>query len=164
MGKRRRRAGPIPPSRERKRAVTLACVDDTPRWLRTNAKLVSYVCISLQLVTLVLQFVDISDDESPWIPLALMYLAAAVLGVDAIARGVRKRAGVGPSIANLAPGGWTIFAAMFWIVAVPAYYVGARRRVGADDDPRERVTWGSWLAIGTFAAIGGVLLVVGIAK
>ena len=114
-------------------------------------------------MTLVFQFIG-DDDESPWIPLALMYLSSAVLGIDAVARGVRKRAGVGPSIANLAPGGWTIFAAMFWIVAVPAYYVGARRRVGADDEPREPVTWGSWLAIGTFTVLGGALLAVGVVK
>lgn len=137
-------------------------VDDTPRWLAKNARIVSYACIALLLVTLVFQF--IGEDESPWVPLALMYLSSALLGVDAIAHGVRKRAGVGPSIANLAPGGWTIFTAMFWIIAVPAYYFGARRRVGRDDDPRERVTWGSWLAIGTFAAIGGALLVVSVVR
>jgi hypothetical protein len=139
-------------------------VTDTPRLLKTNAKVVSYACIALLVVTGVLQFVDLGDDESPWIPLALMYLSSAFLGLDAVARGVRKRAGVGPSIANLAPGGWTIFAAMFWIIAIPAYYFGARRRVGQDDEPRERVTWGSWAAIAGFAAFGGILLLVGIGR
>jgi len=138
-------------------------VTDTPRWLQRNARLVSYACIAVLVVTTVLQFVDIGDDESPWIPLALMYLSSAALGLDAVARGVRKRAGVGPSIANLAPGGWTIFAAMFWIIAVPAYYFGARRRVN-DEYPRERLTWGSWAAIVAFAVFGLVLLVVGIAR
>lgn len=138
--------------------------DDTPRWVREHARPISYACIALLAITAVLQVVDVGDDESPWIPLALMYLSSALLGLDAVARGVRKRAGVGPSIANLAPGGWTIFAAMFWIIAIPAYYFGARKRAPLIEDPRERVTWGSWTAIVAFAVFGAALLAVGVAR
>jgi len=137
-------------------------VTDTPPWLRRNSRVVSHACIALLAVTAVLQVVDVGDEDSPWIPMALMYLSAAALGLDAVAKGVRKYPGEGISIRNLAPGGWTIFAAMFWIVAVPAYYFGARRRVN-DEDPREPMTWGSWVSIATFAVFGGVLLAVGLA-
>ncbi len=104
---------------------------------------------------MVLQLVG--DDDAVWLPMGALYLSSAALGLDAVVRGVRKRAGVGPSIANLAPGGWAIFAAMFWIVAVPAYFIGARRRVGQDDEPREPVRLGSWIAIAV-CALGGVVL------
>ena len=53
--------------------------------------------------------------------------------------------------------------AMFWIIAVPAYYFGARRHT-KQDFPREPVTWGSWASIIFFALFGGVLLAVGLAK
>lgn len=132
---------------------------DTPRWVRDNARVIAVCCAAVLVVTAVLQFTG--DEESPWIPLGFMYLSSSVLGLDAAARGVRKRLGEGPSIANLAPGGWTIFAGMFWIVAVPAYYFGARRRVGRDDEPRERLTRGSWVAMAAFALLGAVLIMVG---
>ena len=136
---------------------------EPPPWLKRNARLISYGCIALLVVTAVFQVVDIGDDESPWIPLALMYLSSAALGLDAVAKGVRKHVGEGISIRNLAPGGWTIFVAMFWIIAVPAYYFGARRHT-TQDFPREPVTWGSWVSIVVFALFGVVLLAVGIAR
>jgi len=134
-----------------------------PAWVRNNRRLIAYGCIAVLVITAVFQVVDVGDDDSPWIPMALMYVSSAALGLDAAAKGVRKHVGEGLSIRNLAPGGWTIFAAMFWIIAVPAYYFGARRRVD-DDYPRERMTWGSWAAIVAFAVFGLVLLVVGIAR
>lgn len=113
------------------------------------------------MVAAVLQVVG--DDDAVWLPLGVLYVSSAAIGLDAVVRGVRKRVGVGPSIGNLAPGGWAIFAAMFWIVAVPAYYFGARRKI-SDDDAREPVKLGSWVAIGVCAALGFVLACVPILK
>lgn len=132
---------------------------DVPEWLLRRSRAVSWLCIVLIVAALGLEF--FGDEDSVWIPMGVLYLSASALGLDAVVRGVRKRAGVGPSIANLAPGGWAIFAGMFWIVAVPAYYIGARRRVGADDDPREPVTLGSWIAIVVAAVFGLALIAVG---
>lgn len=124
---------------------------DVPSWLSSKARLVSAICVVTLVATLGLQVVEVGDEL---LPVAMMYFSAAVLGLDAAVHGVRKRRGVGPSIANLAPGGWAIFTAMFWIVAVPAYYFGARRRRLEDDDPREPITWGSWVTLAAFALLG----------
>jgi hypothetical protein len=126
-------------------------VDDVPGWLARRSRAVSAACITIILVAAVLQVVG--DDDAVWLPLGVLYFSSAALGLDAVVRGVRKRAGVGPSIANLAPGGWAIFAGMFWIVAVPAYFIGARRRVSFDEE-REPVTIGSWIAIAVSALLG----------
>jgi len=124
--------------------------------MRANARALSFVCIAVVVVAGALNVLDVFDDDSPWIPLGALYFSSAALGIDAMVRGVRKRTGVGPSIANLAPGGWTIFASMFWIVAVPAYFFGARRRVD-DGAPRDPITWGSWAAVVAFALLGILL-------
>jgi hypothetical protein len=136
-------------------------VDDVPEWLARRSRAVSAACIILIIVTAILQVVG--DDDAVWLPLGALYFSSAALGLDAVVRGVRKRAGVGPSIANLAPGGWAIFAAMFWIVAVPAYFIGARRRVSTDEE-REPVTIGSWIAIAVSALLGVVLACVPMVK
>lgn len=136
-------------------------VNDVPAWLARRARLVSWVCVAVLVVAAALQV--FGDDDAVWLPLGALYVSSAALGVDAIVRGVRKRAGVGPSIANLAPGGWAIFAAMFWIVAVPAYFIGARRRVD-NDEAREPVTVGSWIAIAVWALLGVLLACVPLVK
>jgi hypothetical protein len=103
--------------------------------------------------------------ENPWVPIGLQLLSSAAIGLDAIAVGVRKRAGVGISIANLAPGGWALFASQLWIVGVPAYFFGARRRArrgeleGVDVEP---VRFGSWAAIVALAAIGAFTMIAGL--
>jgi hypothetical protein len=129
--------------------------------MRAHARAISFASIAVIVVAGALQLFDPFGDESPWLSLGALYFSAAALGLDAMACGVRKRTGVGPSIANLAPGGWTIFASMFWIIAVPAYFIGVRRRrraVGAtDDEPREPIGWGSWVTIATFALLGVAL-------
>ena len=130
-------------------------MQDVPRALREHPKIVSIVCALVLSLGFALQLFEVGDEL---LPVAAMYFSAAALGLDAAANGVRKRTGQGPSIRNLAPGGWTIFGAMFWIVAVPAYYLGARRQKNRDDGhPREPVTWGSWLAIAAFALLGVIL-------
>lgn len=123
--------------------------------MRGSARAISFGCIATLVGTAVLLVVD--PFESPWPSLGLQYLSSAALGLDAIARGVRKRAGVGPSIVNLAPGGWAVFASMFWIVAVPAYFIGARRRVASTAGEAEPLTWGSWATIGGFVLLGVAL-------
>lgn len=128
-------------------------MSDVPEWLSKRARLISALAIALLVASAAL--LVLTDDESFW-PLGVTYLSCAALGLDAVVRGVRKRAGVGPSIVNLAPGGWTIFAAMFWIVAVPAYFIGARRKV-SEDFAREPVMLGSWIAIGVSALLGAAL-------
>lgn len=134
---------------------------DVPQALARRARPISWACLAIVIVAAVLQVVG--DDDAVWLPLGVLYVSSAAIGLDAIVRGVRKRASVGPSIGNLAPGGWAIFAAMFWIVAVPAYYFGARRKV-SDDDAREPVRLGSWVAIGVCATLGVVLACVPILK
>ena len=138
--------------------MTQRLVDDTPRWMRRGARALSLACVSLVALAVVEQAAERFTDsiDNPWWGVALGFLSAAAIGVDAVVCGVRRVEGEGPSIRNLAPGGWAAFAAMLWIVAVPAYFFGARRHV-ADDDrahPRERLTWGSWAAIAIVAAIG----------
>ncbi|MBI2390009.1 MAG: hypothetical protein HYV09_10500 [Deltaproteobacteria bacterium] len=127
---------------------------DTPAWMRGSARAISLGCIATLVAVGVLLVFD--PFESPWTSLGLQYLSSAALGLDAIAHGVRKRSCVGPSIVNLAPGGWAVFASMFWIVAVPAYFIGARRRVH-DGEPREPLTWGSWAIVGGFVLFGAAL-------
>ncbi len=137
-------------------------MNDVPRALRDHRRAISRACVAVVAIAFVLQVVDaLGDDGSPWPAMGALYVSAAAIGLDAVVIGVRKRTGVGISIANLAPGGWAIFASMFWILAVPAYFFGARRRVGRDDDPREPVTWGSWASIVALAALGAVFGVYG---
>ena len=134
---------------------------DVPSWLRARARTVAALNGIALLLALAVQFIDVDE----LLPLAAMYGSAALLGLDAAAVGVRKRAGEGPSIRNLAPGGWAVFAAMFWIVAVPAYFLGARRASRrADGAPREELTWGSWVAIGGFATLGLCLAAVALSR
>lgn len=136
----------------------MAPVSDVPSWLRARAGLVSAATVLVLAATFGAQLVEISEVTYEMLPLAAIYLSAAALGFDAAVRGVRKRVGVGPSIANLAPGGWAIFAAMIWIVAVPAYFVGARRKARIEDgEPREPMTWHSWAAIAAFALLGAAV-------
>ncbi len=139
-----------------------ALAPDVPPWLARRENVVWAGLVLALLATLALQIVEIGDEL---LPVSAMYVSAAALGLDAAASGVRKRVGVGPSIANLAPGGWTVFAAMFWILAVPAYLLGARRRVRIEDGtPREPMTWGSWITIGAFAALGLAVALAPLAK
>ncbi len=140
--------------------------DDVPPWLRAHAVAISRACLVVVGAAALVQVADLfaEEDASPWVPIGILYLSAAALGLEAMAVGVRKQLGRGPSIANLAPGGWAIFAAMFWILAVPAYFFGARKRraIAEPDAPSEPVTWGSWVAIGTFALLGLVLIAAGL--
>lgn len=106
------------------------------------------------------QIVETFSDaiENPWIGVALGFLSAAAIGVDAWVVGVRRVKGEGPSIRNLAPGGWAMFGAMLWILAVPAYFFARRRVRRGDEDHLEhaRATWRDGVAIGVVAAIGAL--------
>lgn len=121
---------------------------------------ISRVCVAITIATALYQVLELFIEASDFLGLGILNLSSAALGVDAMVRGVRKRAGEGPSIRNLAPGGWTIFAGMFWIVAIPAYFIGARRRV--IEGPIEPVRAGSWLAIAVFAILGAALVAIGL--
>ena len=140
--------------------------DDAPKAMRTHARAISRACIALIVVALVEQVWELvlafqsgpieGDDINPWIGIALGFLSSSALGVDAVVVGVRRRRGFGPSIDNLSPGGWATFGAMMWVLAVPAYFFGARRRAvrGDDDDELEPLTAFGWLAIAVPFAIG----------
>lgn len=124
-----------------------------------RARLVSRLCVAIVIAAAAVQLADLfaSEDASPWFAMGALYLSSAAIGLDAVVHGVRKDRTRGISIANLAPGGWAIFASMFWIVAVPAYFAGARRK-RLDDDEREPVRWGSWVAIALAALMGITLM------
>jgi hypothetical protein len=130
-----------------------------PRW-------VPRVCVAIVWLALAAEIAAMFDWlENPWPPVALQLLSSAAIGLDAIAVGVRRRVGVGMSIKNLAPGGWATFALMMWILAVPAYFFGARRRARRGelvDVEVEPVRWGSWVAIGVIAAFGALALLAGV--
>lgn len=130
-----------------------------PRW-------VPQVCVAVVWLAIGAEVAAAAEwIESPWWPIALQLFSSAAIGVDAVAIGVRRRAGVGMSIANLAPGGWAIFASQLWIVAVPAYFFGARRRARRGelaDVEVEPVRWGSWLAISVLGALGALTLLGGL--
>jgi hypothetical protein len=103
--------------------------------------------------------------DNPWWAIALQLLSSAAIGVDAIATGVRKREGVGISIKNLAPGGWALFASQLWILAVPAYFFGARRRARRGELEGvavEPMRIGSWIAIGVLTLLGTLTLLGGL--
>ncbi|MGZ3424406.1 MAG: hypothetical protein ACXVEE_41490 [Polyangiales bacterium] len=120
---------------------------------------ISRVCVAITIATALFQVAELFVElESEWLSLGILNLSAAALGIDAMVRGVRKRAGEGPSIRNLAPGGWTIFAAMFWIVAVPAYFLGPRRRIV--EEPVEPLGVGSWCAVLVFTVLGAALVAI----
>jgi hypothetical protein len=150
----------------RARSRTPLPLDDAPEAMRRHATAISRACIALVLVALAEQVWEIAsafrdgaiegDDVNPWIGIALGFLSSAALGIDAVVMGVRRQRGFGPSIRNLAPGGWATFGAMMWVLAVPAYFLGARRRAvrGDDDGEREPLTLGSWIAIAVPLAIG----------
>jgi hypothetical protein len=125
-------------------------------------------CVAVVLFAIGLQlrelFVEVDD---VWPAVASIYASSAAIGIDAIATGVRRRVGEGPSIRNLAPGGWALFAASLWLLAVPAYFVGARRRAlrGEDDpDDAEPVSVGSFVAIAATALIAVTILVLGASR
>jgi hypothetical protein len=134
---------------------------DIPPKMRTNARAISVACVLVVLLTVAHEFWEIAQavqgqETNPWFGLSLTHLSSAALGIDAFVVGVRKRRDLGPTITNLPPGGWAAFATTLWIIAVPAYFLSARRRArrGADDDPREAAGLGSWLLIAVYVAIG----------
>ncbi len=130
-----------------------------PRWVPRACVALVWLAIAAELAA-TFEWV-----ENPWPAVALQLLSSAAIGLDAVAVGVRRRVGVGMSIKNLAPGGWATFAAMMWIVAVPAYFFGARRRARRGELAEvevEPVTWGSWVAVGVVAALGGLALLAGL--
>ena len=141
-------------------------VSDVPETLQRNAGAARWACMLVVLVAVAAQFAAAFEwIDDPMLPLGLGFLSSAAMGIDAIVIGVRKRADAGPSISNLAPGGWALFGAMLWIVAVPAYLFGVRRRalrearetvpcVEDEEQSYERVTPGSWVAIAVVAAVG----------
>ena len=123
------------------------------KWISRACLLVVAAAIAEQLVETFTEWI-----ENPWIGVALGFLSAAAIGVDAWVVGVRRVKDEGPSIRNLAPGGWACFAAMLWILAVPAYFF-ARRRVrsgGEEHLEHARATWRDGVAIGVVAAIGAI--------
>ena len=142
-------------------------MSDLPGFLRGRETLVERVCVLVVWLAVAIQLAEAFEVlTDPWLPLGSGFLSSAALGVDAWVVGVRKERARGPSIANLSPGGWACFGAMLWIVAVPAYFFGARRRVKRGDDEGievEPVTWGSWVAIaivfviGALTSLGGVI-------
>lgn len=120
----------------------------------------THLCTAVVLGGFVLQIVSVF--ESPWTTMGVFYLSCAALGLDAVLVGVRSVRGEGPSIRNLSPGGWAVFAAMFFVVGAPAYYAGARRRARRGYEvPVDPVGAGTWLALGGLVVAGLTLLVVG---
>ena len=127
-----------------------------PSTLSPAARLASIACNALVLFAAALHIVEVF--ASPWAAIGVLYLASAALGLDALLVGVRKLRDEGPSIRNLTPGGWAMFAALFFIVAVPAYYAGARRRARRGyDAPVERPGALGYVAIGALV-LGGLAL------
>lgn len=117
-----------------------------------------WACVALQVA----DALELIDD--PWLAIGAQFVSSAAIGVDALSAGVRKRSDAGPSIVNLAPGGWAVFGAMLWPVAMLAYVFARRRaRKGYDDAPVERATpfglvaIAAVLAIGLFTALAGAL-------
>jgi hypothetical protein len=133
---------------------------DLPEWMVRHRVVISRVCVAITIATALYQVLELFVEASDFLGLGILNLSSAAIGIDAMVRGVRKRADAGPSIKNLAPGGWTIFAGMFWIVAIPAYFLGPRRKT--IEGPVEPVTAGSWLAIAVFAVLGAVLVAIGL--
>jgi hypothetical protein len=134
--------------------------DDVPHALRRHARVVSWVSVSIVLLTVAEQVWEVVAEEgagpSPWLGITLGFWSAAAIGLDALVVGVRKKRDFGPSIANLGPGGWACFAALMWILAVPAYFLGAPRpaRRGGDDDPREPASMLTLFAIALVVLVG----------
>ena len=129
-----------------------------PASIAARARWISFACMTVLAAAVVEQIVETFTDaiENPWLGVALGFLSSAALGIDAIVVGVRRQRGYGPSIKNLAPGGWATFGSMMWVLAVPAYFFGARRRAlrGDDDIESEPLTIGNWVAIAVPFAIG----------
>lgn len=96
--------------------------------------------------------------DSPWTQMGFFYLSCAALGLDAHLAGVRAVRGEGPSIRNLSPGGWAVFAAMFSIVAWIAYLFARRQGRRGYERPTDPVGAGTWVAIGGLTLAGVVLL------
>ena len=86
----------------------MRAVDDVPAAVRRGAKWISRACMLVLAAAIVEQLVETFSDaiESPWVGVAAGFLSAAAIGVDAWVVGVRRVKGEGPSIRNLAPGGW----------------------------------------------------------
>ncbi len=121
-----------------------------------STKLASTACHFVVLFAVALHVIEVFT--SPWTAMGFVYLASAAVGIDALLVGVRKLRDEGPSIRNLTPGGWAMFAALFFVVAVPAYYVGARRRARRGyDAPIEPPGALGFVAIGALV-LGGVAL------
>ena len=121
-------------------------------------KWISRACLLVVAAAIVEQIVETFTDaiENPWLGVALGFLSAAAIGVDAWVVGVRRVKDEGPSIRNLAPGGWACFAAMLWILAVPAYFFArrrARREEGIEGE-RAAATWRDGAAIAVVVVIG----------
>lgn len=138
-------------------------MEDVPAFLRSRARGVARVCIWIVVLAGVVQLGDLFVPVDPWLGMGALYLSSAAMGLDAVVSGVRKWPNEGPSIRNLAPGGWAIFAAMFWLLAVPAYFAGARRRV-YEEGPRVRVDAFSWVSIVFFALLGAACVVVSVVR
>ncbi len=141
-------------------------LDDLPRGIERRRALVRRLALAVVWIAILEQagelFGVIGSDEPASSSFALVgvglgFFSAAAIGVDALVVGVRKRRGEGPSIRNLAPGGWVCFTGMFWMIGVPAYFLGARRRAKRGDDEAAElvpVGTGSYVAIVLFGAIG----------
>lgn len=131
-----------------------------PSSIRRYARAIDIACMAIVAVTIAVQVLATMDKiQDPWLPLGTGFLSSAAIGVDAMVIGVRKRWGVGPSIVNLAPGGWALFGVMLWIVALPAYLLVARRRarqaLGVEyDEWYEPVRWGSIVGIVVVTVLG----------
>ena len=137
----------------------LELVDLSPS-LRKYARPIAIVCMAIVVGTIAVQVLATMDViQDPWLPLGTGFLSSAAIGLDAAVVGARKRWGVGPSIVNLAPGGWALFGVMLWIVALPAYLLVVRRRArravpSEYDEWYEPVDWGSLVAIVVVTVLG----------
>jgi hypothetical protein len=137
-----------------------ARVDDRPRWLRDRARTIAIaMSASIAIVVACTTAEALDRLDSPWTSLGVQLVSSALIGLDAAAHRVRARAALGPSIRNLSPAGWTALGVMFWIVAAPAYLIGARR-APRGDDPRALDRADAW-TIAIVGAIGVAALTMG---
>lgn len=102
---------------------------NVPDWFLKNSSLIRISCGLIHLAAIGIQIAaSVEWIQSEFMPLGAMYFSATAMGVDAMIVGVREDKKHGISVHNLSPGGWVLFGMMLWLIALPFYQFGARRR------------------------------------